>query len=57
MKPFWTYYAILIAAFVALDVVAVIKFWRKQRIRQKQIARRRREYLRSLPIEMVLVKR
>jgi hypothetical protein len=51
MKLFWTYYAIWIAAFIALDILAIAKAWRVKRIRRKQALRARREILRSFPVD------
>jgi hypothetical protein len=44
MKLAWTYYAAMILAFIAFDVVATIKFWRIKRIRERQARRARKAF-------------
>jgi len=51
MTAFWIRYTIVIAFLIALEVYALVKWWRVQLIRRKQALRARREILRSIPVE------
>jgi hypothetical protein len=52
MKYFWQYYAVVFAVAFLIDAAAIIKIHRIDRIRRRQIARARRDYLRSMPIDV-----